>query len=173
MAVTLDSSVTQFLGIGEVRAKKLEKLGLRTAGDLLHYYPRDYEDRRQCYTVQEAPLEGKVCIEALVTERPQHSFIRKGMELVKVRVADHTGVLHLTFFNQPYVEKSLKPGEEYIFFGTVEEQGRRRSMVNPIFEPVSRRDFTGCILPIYSLTAGIRNHLLCTLTDTDQICGLC
>ena len=46
MAVTLNSSVTQFPGIGDVRAKKLEKLGLRTAGDLLTYYPRDYEDRR-------------------------------------------------------------------------------------------------------------------------------
>ena len=112
MAVRLSSPVTDFPGVGEVRAGKLAKLGLRTAGDLLGYYPRDYEDRRQVYTVRDAPLEGKVCIEALVAERPRLSRIRKGLDLVQVKAADHTGVLHLTFFNQPYVEKSLKQGEE-------------------------------------------------------------
>lgn len=42
-----DTPLTQFPGVGEVRAKKLSHLGLNTAGDLLTYYPRDYEDRRQ------------------------------------------------------------------------------------------------------------------------------
>lgn len=48
----------------------------------------------------------------------------RGLELVQLKVVDHTGALHLTFFNQGYVEKALRAGEEYIFFGTVEEQGR-------------------------------------------------
>ena len=164
MAIELDSPVTEFPGIGPMRASKLAKLGLGTAGDLLQYFPRDYEDRRQVYSVREAPAEGKVCVEALVTERPRLSRIRKGLDLVQVRAADHTGVLQLTFFNQPYVEKSLKQGEEYVFYGTVEEQGRRRAMVNPVFEPVGRGNVTGVILPVYPLTAGISNHLLCSLT---------
>jgi len=171
MALTLSSPVTDFPGVGEVRAGKLGKLGLRTAGDLLGYYPRDYEDRRQVYTVQAAPLEGKVCIEALVAERPRLSHIRKGLDIVQVKAADHTGVLHLTFFNQPYVEKTLKMGEEYIFYGSLEEQGRRRSMVNPIFESVGRKNVTGCILPVYPLTAGITNHMLCNLTRQALPCA--
>ena len=68
MAVTLGTPLTQFPGVGEVRAKKLEKLGLSTAADLLAYYPRDYEDRRQMYTVRDAPLEGRVCIAAMAAE---------------------------------------------------------------------------------------------------------
>jgi len=171
MAVTRSSPVTDFPGVGEVRAGKLAKLGLRTAGDLLEYYPRDYEDRRQVYTVQSAPLEGKVCIEALVAERPRLSHIRKGLDLVQVKAADHTGVLYLTFFNQPYVEKTLKMGEEYIFYGSLEEQGRRRSMVNPVFESVGRNNVTGCILPVYPLTAGITNHMLCSLTRQVLTCA--
>ena len=171
MDIRLSSPVTAFPGVGEVRAAKLEKLGLRTAGDLLQYYPRDYEDRRTVHTVQSAPAEGKVCIEALVAERPRLAHIRKGMDIVQVKVADHTGVLHLTFFNQPYVEKALKQGEEYIFYGAVEEQGRRRSMVNPIFEPISRKNFTGCILPVYPLTAGITNHLLCSMVRQALPCA--
>ena len=171
MAVELSSPLTSFPGIGEVRAGKLAKLGLGTAGDLLGYYPRDYEDRRRAYTVRDAPLEGKVCIEALVAERPRLAHTRKGMDIVQVKAADHTGVLHLTFFNQPYVENALKQGEEYVFYGAVEEQGRRRSMVNPVFEPVSRQNFTGCILPVYPLTAGVTNHMLCSLTRQTLPCA--
>ena len=148
MAVTLDTPLTRFPGVGEVRAQKLEKLGLSTAADLLAYYPRDYEDRRQMYTIREAPLEGRVCVTAMAAEHPRLARIRKGLELVQLKVVDHTGALHLTFFNQGYVQKALRAGEEYIFFGTVEEQGRRRTMVNPIFERAGKQNFTGCIMPI-------------------------
>ena len=44
MVVKPDTPLTQFPGVGEVRAKKLAHLGLNTAGDLLTYYPRDYEE---------------------------------------------------------------------------------------------------------------------------------
>ena len=101
MAITLNSPVTEFSGIGQVRASKLAKLGLGTAGDLLQYFPRDYEDRREVWPIRSAPLEGKVCVEALVAERPRLSRIRKGLDLVQVKVADHTGVLHLTFSISP------------------------------------------------------------------------
>ena len=52
MVVKPDTPLTQFPGVGEVRAKKLSHLGLNTAGDLLTYYPRDYEDRRQVYAIR-------------------------------------------------------------------------------------------------------------------------
>ena len=171
MSVTPNTPLTQFAGVGEVRAKKLEKLGISTAADLLTHYPRDYEDRRQVYTVREAPLTGRVCIVAMAAEHPRKARIRKGLELVQVKVVDHTGVLHLTFFNQGYVEKSIRAGEEYVFFGTVEEQGRRRSMVNPIFERVGKQTFTGCIMPVYPLTAGITNHLMASLTRQALDCA--
>ena len=164
MSINADAPLTALAGVGEQRAKKLEKLGLGTCGDLLTYYPRSYEDRRVTYTIRQAPLGCKVCITALAAEHPQHSFIRAGMELVKVKVVDQTGILHLTFFNQSYVQRAISAGEEYVFYGVVEEQGRRRTMVNPIFEPVARQSFTGRIMPIYPLTAGISNHMLASLT---------
>ena len=164
MALSRKTSLADFPGVGEARQKKLEKLGLTTAGDLLTYYPRDYEDRRRIYTIREAPLGERVCVSALAAEHPRLSRIRKGLELVQVKVVDNTGALHLTFFNQGYVEKALRAGEEYIFFGTVEEQGRRRTMTNPIFERADRQSVTGCIMPVYRLTAGISNHLMAALT---------
>ena len=171
MNVTCETPLTQFHGVGEARAKKLEKLNLSTAGDLLSWYPRDYEDRRKLYPIQEAPTQGKVCISAIAAEHPRRSRIRKGLELVQVKVVDHTAALHLTFFNQGYVERAIRMGEEYIFYGAVEVQGRRRTMVNPIFERADRQSFTSCIMPIYRLTAGISNHLLASLTRQALPCA--
>ena len=165
MEITLNTPLTDFPGVGEVRAKKLEKLGLVRCADLISYFPRDYEDRRQVYSIRSAPLGQKVCISAMAAEHPRLSRIRKGLELVKLKVVDQAGALHITFFNQSYVERALRAGEEYIFYGVVEEQGSRRTMVNPIFERVGKQNFTGCIVPVYPLTAGITNHLLCTLTQ--------
>ena len=165
MEITLNTPLTEFPGVGEVRAKKLEKLGLVRCADLISYFPRDYEDRRQVYSIRSAPLGQKVCISAMAAEHPRLSRIRKGLELVKLKVVDQAGALHITFFNQGYVERALRAGEEYIFYGVVEEQGSRRTMVNPIFERVGKQNFTGCIVPVYPLTAGITNHLLCTLTQ--------
>ena len=171
MTVTHGTPLTDFPGVGEARAKKLAKLGLSTAGDLLDWYPRDYEDRRKVYAIRDAPLEGRVCVSAIAAEHPRLSRIRKGLELVQVKVVDDTGALHLTFFNQGYIERAIRAGEEYIFFGTVEEQGRRRSMVNPIFERTDRQSFTGCIMPVYRLTAGISNHFLASLTRQALPCA--
>ena len=112
MDVTRSTPLTDFPGVGEARAKKLEKLGLTAAGDLLAWYPRDYEDRRKIYTIRDAPLEGRSCVAAMAAEHPRLSRIRKGLELVQVKVVDDTGALHLTFFNQSYLERAIKAGEE-------------------------------------------------------------
>ncbi len=171
MPVALDTPLTGFPGVGELRAKKLEKLGLERAGDLLTCCPRGYEDRRRVYAIREAPLGEKVCVAAMAAEHPRLSRVRKGLELVQVKAVDAAGALHLTFFNQSYVERALRAGEEYIFYGVVEEQGRRRTMVNPIFERADRQDVTGRIMPVYRLTAGISNHLLSSLTRRALDCA--
>ena len=158
MALTLDLPLTALPGVGPARAAQLEKLGLRTAGDLLTFYPRGYEDRRQVYAVSAAPAGQKVCVQGMIAERPRLSRIRKGLELVKARAVDGSAALFLTFFNQCYVEKALKMGEEYVFYGVLEVQNGRRSMVNPVFEPAGRQDVTGRIMPVYPLTAGVSNY---------------
>ncbi|MBM6870217.1 ATP-dependent DNA helicase RecG [Pseudoflavonifractor phocaeensis] len=163
MGLTLESSVRALPGVGEARAKGLEKLGLATVGDLLTYYPRDYEDRRQICAIREAPEGRAVCIRAMVAETPRHSYIRTGLELTKVRAVDQWATLELTFFNQSYVKNSLEPGETYLFYGVAQGLGSRRTMTNPAFEREDRQRFTGRIMPIYPLTAGISNNLLAGL----------
>lgn len=164
MGIRLNTPVSDFPGIGPARAQKLSKLGIATAGDLLRYFPRDYEDRRSRSSIIRATEGEPVCIQAMVAEMPRLSRVRRGLELVKVKAVDHSGMLNITYFNQAYLKDALRPGEEYIFFGKVEVIGRSKQMTNPVTEPVGKNTVTGCILPVYPLTAGISNNLVASLT---------
>ena len=164
MPLRLTDSLRTLPGVGPARAGSLEKLGLQTVEDLLGYYPRGYEDRRLAATIASAPADVPVCLTLMVAEEPRLSRIRKGLELVKVRLVDDTGSLTATFFNQAYLKDALRTGETYVCFGRVEGEGARRQMTNPVCERMDKVRFTGRILPVYSLTHGVSNNLLAGLT---------
>lgn len=152
-----------FPGIGPARARALKKLGLETVGDLLSYYPRAYEDRTKVYAISNAPADLPVCVAAMVADTPSLSRIRKGLTVTKCRIVDHTGSAQVTFFNQDYVRHALTPGQSYIFYGKLEVMGRHRQLTNPVFEREDKTRFTGRIMPVYPLTAGVSNNLLAGL----------
>lgn len=158
--LTLNTPLTHFSGIGAVRANALEKLGLSTVGDLLAYFPREYEDRTLREGIALLPTDTPVCFSAMVAEPFRTNYIRRGMELTKGRIVDGTGQVQVTFFNQNYVRQALHPGETYYFYGKLTGTGARRQMVSPQFEPEGQHSVTGGILPVYPLTTGISNRLL-------------
>ena len=151
----LTTDIRYIKGIGEQKAKGLEKLGILTLRDLISYFPRAYDDRRTYKKIKDLEEGESACVEAMVASTPTLSRIRKGLELVKLRAVDETGALDVTFFNQAYMKDNLRTGETYTFFGKVEVMGRKRSMPNPIAEREGSRLMTGRIMPIYPLTAGI------------------
>ncbi len=160
MALGLHTKLDTFPGIGPARARALGKLGLHTVGELLHHYPRDYEDRSLRPDIRSAGEEMPVCFRAMVTEAFHTSRIRQGMELTRGRVADHTAQVTVTFFNQPYMEKQLRHGEEYLFYGRLQRQGAGWQLANPYVEALGADRLTGGIIPVYPLTAGISQALL-------------
>jgi ATP-dependent DNA helicase RecG len=169
----LNDNIRYLKNVGEQRAKAMEKLGLRTLEDVLNFFPRAYEDRRQLYSITEAPLDVPVCIRAMVAATPVSSYVRRGMELLKLRAVDETGALDITYFNQSFLKNQLQAGVTYIFYGRVTETGRRRTMTNPAFEPETAQGIiTGRILPIYRLTGGISQKLmLSAVRQALDICG--
>ena len=156
----LTTPVTDLPGVGPARARALDKLGLKTLGDLLYHLPRQYQDRRQIYSIAQAPLDEPVCVAAFVAQPPRLSRIRRGLELVKVQAADERSILNITFFNQAYRKDSLRPGEHYIFYGRVECSSSVRQMTNPTVEPAERPVYAGRIIPVYPLSTGLNNRQL-------------
>ena len=167
----VSTPLRDFPGVGEARAKALARLGLHNAGDLVGYFPRSYEDRRERYTIAGAPLDRPVCIEVLLTEEPRLMNIRRGLDVTRMKVADHTAAMLVSFFNQGYLRQALHRGEAYILYGKVEQMGNHRQMTNPHFEPAGRPRFTGRIMPVYPLTAGITNHFPAGLVE-EALAGL-
>ena len=154
-------------GVGEARAKSLNKLGIFTLQDLVTYFPRSYEDRTQFAPIMAAPLEENVCIRALVANTPTLSRVKHGMQLVKFRAVDDSGSVDITFFNQVWVKDQIKAGESYIFYGKLSGTLTRRTMSNPDWEPELREgQKTGRILPKYPLCHGISNRMLMTYVRT-------
>lgn len=156
----LSTDIRFVKGIGEARAKSLQKLGVTDLKSLLSYFPRAYEDRRAVRRIAELVPGESACVTAIVATAPRAAHIRRGMDLLKLRVADESGVMDLTYFNQPYLKDALRLGESYTFFGTVEGTHLRPQMTNPAFEREGLHTATGCILPVYPLTAGIGQTLL-------------
>jgi len=157
----LKTDVRYIKGIGEQRARSLRKLGINTLFDLISYFPRAYEDRTEFRTIASLLPNDTACVRALVTTPPRLSHVRKGLDLVKLRVADESGSMDITFFNQSYVKDSLKYGAYYVFYGKVGGTLRRPEMVNPVFEPEDRAGgVTGRIVPIYRLTSNISQNIL-------------
>ena len=124
-------------GIGEKRAQAFNRLGVFSLFDLISCFPRRYEDRSIVKAIADTAAGESVCISAVVSDEPRLHRIRRGMELVKFRAVDQSGVVDVTFFNQPYIRQQIHRGDELRFFGRIEMQGVRRSMTNPIFEPES------------------------------------
>ncbi|HIS69901.1 MAG TPA: ATP-dependent DNA helicase RecG [Candidatus Gallacutalibacter stercoravium] len=152
MASLFEKDISLLKGVGPKRAQLFHKLGVATAGALLHFYPRAYEDWSSPLPIAQAPFDNPCCIRAFVASQVSESRIRKGLSLYKVTVSDSASLLHITFFNNPYAAKRLKEGEEYYFYGKVGGTFTRREMTSPLFEPVE----TGPrIRPIYSQTEGL------------------
>ena len=157
----LSDPVTILKGVGPTKAKQLENLNIFTLRDLICHFPRGYEDRTRLTTIDKLEVDRPACFRAMVMNTPRTAHIRKGLDLTKVQVADHTGRLNLTFFNRKFTADQLQYGKEYIFYGTLSGDFVGYGMKSPAFEaldapPVTTRR----VLPIYPLTAGLSNAVL-------------
>ncbi|MCL2080385.1 MAG: ATP-dependent DNA helicase RecG [Oscillospiraceae bacterium] len=169
-----EGSIRYLKGVGEAREKLFLKLGIRTLRDLICYFPRGYEDRTVFRKLSAFTVGESACVCAIVAETPRLSHIRKGLDITKLRAADETGSVEITFFNMPFVKDALKQGESYVFYGKNSGTLLQPQMTNPIFErmrgelwskPASMSaagSKVGCIAPKYPLTARLSSAIIAT-----------
>ncbi|MBQ7346128.1 MAG: ATP-dependent DNA helicase RecG [Oscillospiraceae bacterium] len=154
----LSDPITILKGVGPAKAKLFANLDIFTLRDLICHFPRGYEDRTQLVTIDKLEVDKPACFKAVVMNHPRTNHIRKGLDLTKVQVADHTARLSLTFFNSRFAAENLEYGREYIFYGAVSGDFIGYDMTNPVFETLDSAPVTTRrILPVYPLTAGLNN----------------
>ncbi len=168
----LADPITILKGIGPSKAKCFAALNIFTLRDLICHFPRGYEDRTRLLPIEKLEVDTPACFKAMVMNTPHTAHIRKGLDLTKVQVADYSGRLNLTFFNNRYVTDMLQYGKEYIFYGTLSGDFVGYGMTNPVFEALDSAPVTTRrILPIYPLTAGLTNAAM--LKAVNQALAVC
>ena len=154
----LSDPITILKGIGPSKAKQFANLNIFTLRDLICHFPRGYEDRTKLVTIDKLEVDTPACFKAMVMNTPQTRHIRKGLDLTRVQIADHTARLTVTFFNNKYAAETLRYGQEYVFYGAVSGDFIGYNMTNPVFEPLDSQPVTTRrVMPIYPLTAGLTN----------------
>jgi len=154
----LSDPITILKGVGPAKAKQFANLNIVTLQDLICHFPRGYEDRTKLVPIEKLEPDVPACFRAMVMNTPKTAHIRKGLDITRVQVADTTGRLNLTFFNNRYVADQLQYGREFIFYGAVSGDFIGYNMTNPVFESMESAPVTTRrILPIYPLTAGLSN----------------
>jgi ATP-dependent DNA helicase RecG len=150
----------QFLkGIGPKRALAFAKAGVRSVEDLLYYFPRRYEDRRNFASITQLKEKEIFTVRAeVVSIKERRSFRRRGFSITEALVKDGSGIISSVWFNQPYIKGYIKPGETLVLCGKTERYGEKLQFVNPEFESVGPEDESlniGRIVPVYSTVAGL------------------
>ena len=168
----LTDPVTILKGVGPTKTKQLAQLNIHTLQDLICHFPRAYEDRTKLITIDQLEPDVPACFRATVMSTPRTSHIRKGLDITRIQVADHTARLNLTFFNQKFTTDQLQYGSEYIFYGAVSGDYVGYGMTSPAFESLDATPVTTRrILPIYPLTAGLSNAAM--LKAVRQALAIC
>ena len=168
----LTDPVTILKGVGPTKAKQFAALNIFTLEDLICHFPRAYEDRTRLVPIEKLEVDVPACFKAMVMNTPRTNHIRKGLDITKVQVADHSARLSLTFFNNRFAAEQLQYGKEYIFYGAVSGDFIGYNMTNPVFESLDSQPVTTRrVLPIYPLTAGLSNAAM--LKAVRQALAIC
>ena len=157
---SLNEPLTGLKGIGEKTAALFQGIGVRTAGELLQYYPRDYEVFDEIQTVSQASC-GTVC--ALKLSLTGEAAIRRvrGLTILSAEGADETGSVRITWFNAPWMKNTLKSGKQAVFRGMLNRKGNTKLLQQPRMYAEDAYDtLNGSFLPRYPLTKGLTNQTL-------------
>ncbi len=168
--------------LGPATAKVMaEHLGLHTVGDLLHHYPRRYEERGQLTHLADLPMDEHVTVVAQVADARLHTFASskaprgKGQRL-EVTITDGSGRLQLVFFgngvHKPH--KELLPGTRAMFAGKVSVFNRRLQLAHPAYELLrgdpdggeAVESWAGALIPLYPATAKLESWKLAKAIQT-------
>ncbi len=153
-------SIKVIKGIGEKTEKLFNKLDILRVQDLLEHYPRGYEEFERPIPIIQIREGLTVAIEASLLTSPKVKKIRN-LQIVNVQVKDSSSSIYLTWFNMPFLQKTLRTGSRYIFRGRVMRKNGVLTMEQPqIYDKEDYYKYLKILQPIYPLTGGLTNKIV-------------
>jgi len=154
----LELPVETLPGVGPALRRKLARLGIATVGDILAHRPHRYESAAEERTIAQLFGDEEAVLDVVVRRA---SGRRRGrLHILTAHVADATGEIRATWFNQPWLESKLTPGTRLRLRGKPSRYGFQVSTYD-IGEAVETADFA----PVYPSTADLAQKTLRGLSE--------
>lgn len=165
-ALRLDDSLRLLKGVGPQVATTLEKLNLRTIGDLLRHVPRRWEDRTDFRNVADVQSGEYVTVCGIVIA-VSTTYPKPKLAITKVLIDDNGAALTLTWFNQSFMERTFNAlklsRKPVVVYGQARRAGWTVEIANPEWEELGEDGDTlsaNRIVPVYPATEGMRQGRL-------------
>lgn len=160
----LNTTLDKIYGIGPNIYKKFQKLGLNTVEDMLFYYPFRYDDYSDIKKIAEFQDDETATVKGKITFINNKRAKTRKMNITEALLEDNTGQIQIVWFNQPFIIKNIKLGDEIFISGKIKKSLLGFSFVSPSYEKVYPNTYklgvgvskqtthTARIVPIYPST---------------------
>ncbi|MDE2019474.1 MAG: ATP-dependent DNA helicase RecG [Patescibacteria group bacterium] len=162
----LTTPLFEILGARAPLLRRFEKIGIRTAGDLLRHFPSRYEDFSKIYPIAELEPGQQATIQAAIEEIKLRRT-RRGFAVVEAELSDESGTIRAIWFNQPYIANTLRAGRIANFSGKVSLSEESELYFNgPAYEILkpdkegrsTESTHTARLVPVYPETKGLTSR---------------
>jgi ATP-dependent DNA helicase RecG len=159
--ISLETPFYDVLGARTPFLKRFEKIGIKNVRDLLLYFPSRYEDFSKVSLIDTLESGELATIRATVQDI-KFRRTRRGLGITEATLADESGTIRATWFNQSYLAQTLYPGRAANFSGKVSlSEGHEIYLNNPAYEivkPNTETIHTSRLIPIYPETKGLTSR---------------
>ncbi len=161
--LTLNQPVSVLPGIGDLYAKKLERLNIFSIDDLIHHFPFRFDDVSATKAISSLQEGDTISLIGTIIDI-RSNYTKTGKTMQKALFSDGNDILPITWFNQPYLVKTLKNNPQISISGKIKRFGSKLTLTSPQFElrRFSEQEtiHTGRLVPIYPETAGVSSKWL-------------
>ncbi len=159
---SLETPVENLSSVGKTTANLLHKIGVYSASDLIYYFPFRYEDYSQVINIKDLKPNQAVTVKGRIILLKNRRARRRRMTITEALLEDETGSIKIVWFNQPFLIKNLKPGDEVLIAGSASFDNLSLQFVSPTYEKIKGQESLNAakIVPIYYLTGRLTQKQL-------------
>lgn len=162
MSLSLQTTIEKLPQIGPAYIKKLHRIGIETAGDLLFYFPFRYDDFSEVKKISEVELGEVVSVYGKIIDIRNIRTWKRKMNITEALIEDDSGAIKAIWFNQPFLIRNLKAGANVSLSGKVVYAQEGLQLSNPAYELLGGRQIlhTARFVPVYHETEGLSSKWL-------------
>ncbi len=155
----LSTSINSLPRTSSITIRRLHSVGVNTFEDLLNYFPIRYLDFSLKSTIDRVQPGETVTLGGKII-KSQNQYAKSGLKIQKIIIADQTGQIEATWYNQPYLLRLFKNSQKISVAGEVQKFGNKLTILPQEYQLGENQIHTGRIIPVYSEKKGLSSRVI-------------